>query len=59
VLAGHSVEFGFRLVVGPAGTADRSRIVVDCPAYLGYDRPSRWNEETGGYVTLLCSYYLK
>ncbi len=55
VLAGDSVEFVFRLVVGPAGTAERSRVVVDCPAYLGYDRPSRTDQETGGYVALFCS----
>ena len=55
MLAGDSVEIAFRLVVGPEGTADESRIVVDCPAYLGYDRPSRWDQETGGYVALFCS----
>jgi len=55
VLAGDSVEFTFRLVVGAAGTAPRSRIIVDCPAYLGYDRPTRLDQESGGYVALFCS----
>jgi len=55
ILAGDSVEFTIRLVVGPAGTADASRIILDCPAYLGYDRPSRMDQETGGYVALFCS----
>lgn len=53
--AGDSVEFSIRLVIGPAGTARQSRLVLDCPAYLGYDRPSRVGQETGGYVALFCS----
>ncbi len=55
VLAGDSVEITFRLVAGPSGTAERSRILVDCPAYLGYDRPNRRGQESGGYVCLFCS----
>ncbi len=55
ILAGDSVEFTFRLIVGPAGTPERCRIVVDCPAYLGYDRPTRMDQETGGYIALFCS----
>ncbi|MGD2174846.1 MAG: hypothetical protein PVJ27_05540 [Candidatus Brocadiaceae bacterium] len=55
ILAGDSAQITFRLVVGPAGTAGKCRIVIDCPAYLGYDRPSRMDQETGGYVALFCS----
>ncbi len=55
VMAGDSVEFVFRLVIGAAGTAPRSRIIVDCPAYIGFDRPTRIDQETGGYISLFCS----
>lgn len=55
VLAGDSVEFAIRLVLGAGGTSEHSRLILDCPAYLGYDRPSRMDQETGGYVALFCS----
>ena len=55
VPAGDSVEMVFRLVIGAAGTAPRSRLVVDCPAFLGYDRPNRRDQESGGYMSLFCS----
>lgn len=55
VLAGDSVEFVMRLTVGSAGTAERCRIIVDCPEYLGQDRPTRMDQESGGYIALFLS----
>jgi len=55
VLAGDSVEFTLRLVVSAAFSARRARIILDLPAYLGYDRPSTFDHEDGGYTYVLCS----
>jgi hypothetical protein len=55
VLAGDSVTFEVRLVVGPAYTQGPSRILLDCPATLGMSRPSLLHQETDGYAEVYCS----
>ncbi len=55
VLAGDSVEITIRLVLGPDFRADGSRIVLDMPAYLGYSRPSCFEQEVDGFMEVLCS----
>jgi hypothetical protein len=55
VLAGDSVEFTIKIIVGEDFSADNSRIILDHPAYLGTDRPSRFDQEDGGYVEVFCS----
>ena len=54
-LAGDSVEIAVRLVLGPDFTAPGSRIVFDMPAYLGYTRPSCYDQEDDGYIAVFCS----
>ncbi len=55
VLAGDSVEFTVTIVAGKDFSADGARIILDHPAYLGADRPSRFDQEDGGYVEVFCS----
>lgn len=55
VLAGDSVEFVIRLIVGEKFVTMGSRIVFDFPGELGYSRPTRGNPEDAGYVEVRCS----
>lgn len=55
ILAGDSVEITIRLVAGPDFSAENTRIILDLPAYLGYTRPTRLDQELNGYITVLCS----
>ncbi|MGE5549738.1 MAG: DUF3604 domain-containing protein [Bacteroidota bacterium] len=55
VLAGDSVEITVRLVLGPDFVVPGSRIVFDMPAYLGYTRPSCYDQEDHGYMAVFCS----
>lgn len=55
VEAGDSVEFTVTLTVGKDFSAENTRILLDNPAYLGQDRPTRYYQEDGGYVEVFCS----
>ncbi len=55
VLAGDSVEFNIRFVVGKDFSVNSSRIVLDLPGYLGYSRPALLHNEFDGFITILCS----
>ncbi|NLF38064.1 DUF3604 domain-containing protein [bacterium] len=53
--AGDSAQIAVRLVAGPGFSANGSRIILDMPAYLGYSRPSVYDQEDGGFVEVFCS----
>lgn len=55
VLAGDSVEITLRLIAGKDFSAAKSRIILDMPAYLGYTRPSCYDQEDNGYMSVFCS----
>ncbi|HCE44250.1 MAG TPA: hypothetical protein DET40_11940 [Lentisphaeria bacterium] len=55
VYAGDSVEFKISIIAGKDFSAEGTRIVLDHPAYLGTDRPSRYDQEDGGYADVFCS----
>lgn len=55
VPAGDSVEFRINLILGRDFTVQGSRLVLDMPAYLGYSRPSKYDQEDGGYFEVFCS----
>ena len=55
VLAGDSVEITVKLVLGENFSANKSCIVLDMPANLGYTRPTCNSMEESGYIEVLCS----
>ena len=55
VLAGDTVEFRIKLVLGKDFSADQSRIIVDFPGYLGTSRPTRLHQELNGFVEIFCT----
>lgn len=54
-LAGDSIEITIRLVLGKDFVSCGSSIVLDMPAYLGYSRPSCFDQEDNGYMAVFCS----
>lgn len=54
VLAGDTYEFRLNIVLS-GEVKSGSRIVLDMPAYMGCDRPSRFDQEDGGYLEVRMS----
>ncbi len=52
-LAGDSVEFVIRLVIGQAYTRGESRLVVSMPGTLGMSRPNTFHGEDDGFVEIV------
>lgn len=55
VYAGDTVEFTIKLVVNSDFNADKSRIVLDMPAYKGTSRPTLYHQELSGFMEVICS----
>lgn len=52
--AGDTIEIIVSMTVGKDFSANNTRIILDTPAYLGQDRPSRFDQEDGGYTEMFC-----